>query len=174
MSRVQQTLVVCAASLLGSTVLGLGRGIPAVPSRAAAAPDVAVCEAAAEPGTAEIRWITQADARAFVGDARVAFVDCRSRDLFEEGHVAGSLHVPTEDAAPSETALAALRPMATVITYCDAGSSCQRSVRLASLLMQAGIADVRVLEGGMPEWLANGFPAESGSCRLCDDHGLPE
>lgn len=175
-SRIVQALVVAAAAVLGGVVLGLGRGWPEVTAQAAVTgQDVAVCEAAAEPGSPEIRWISQQEARALVGSPRVAFVDCRSsRDLFEAGHIAGSVHVPAEDGTPSKQDIEALRGSSTIITYCDAGSSCERSVRLASIFMQAGLSDVRVLEGGMPVWLANGFPAESGTCRLCDGHGPSE
>ena len=37
----------------------------------------------------------------------------------------------------------------------------------AMLLAEDGAHDVRVLRGGIPEWLSNDYPAESGPCRVC-------
>ena len=171
MPRTVQALMICAASLFGGLALAWGRGWPRVHARAEASHGVAACEAPApEPGAPAVRWISQEAARALVGDPSVAFVDCRTLQQFEEGHVAGSLHVPPAPGGPSAKALDALRAAATVITYCDAGGTCERSARMAALLTRAGLTDVRVLEGGMPAWLASGLPAESGTCRLCQDH----
>jgi rhodanese-related sulfurtransferase len=173
MSRTVQALMICAASLFGALLLAWGRGWPVVRARAAAPTDATVaCEAPeAEPGAPAVQWISQAAAQALVGDPSVAFVDCRTRTQFEQGHVAGSLHVPVgADGGPSAAALDALRAATTVVTYCDAGGTCERSARMATLLTRAGLRDVRVLEGGMPAWLASGLPAESGTCRLCQDH----
>lgn len=172
MPRTVQALMICAASLFGGLTLAWGRGWPVVRARVAASQAMAACEAPApEPGEPAVRWISQAAAQALVGDPTVAFVDCRTRAQFEQGHVAGSLHVPVVPAGPTAQALDALRAATTVVTYCDAGGTCERSAKMATLLSRAGLRDVRVLEGGMPAWLASGLPAESGTCRLCQDHG---
>ncbi len=187
MSRTVQALMICVASLLGGLTLAWARGWPVAPSRVTAIPaaeSAASCEASAEasaeagaeagaePGAPGIRWISQEEASARVGDPNVAFVDCRTRDLFEKGHIAGALHVPAEEAALTPKALEALHAATTIITYCDADTACERSVRMASVFTRSGLADVRVLQGGIPAWLAHGFPAQSGTCRLCQDHGL--
>lgn len=171
MPRTVQALMICAASLFAGLTLAWGRGWPAVHTRVAASQDVAACEAPEpEPGAPAVRWISQVDAQALVGDPTVAFVDCRTQAQFMEGHVAGSLHVPVVPTGPTAQALEALSAARTIITYCDAGGTCERSAKMATLLTRAGLRDVRVLEGGMPAWLASGLPAESGTCRLCQDH----
>ena len=171
MPRTVQALMICAASLFGGLTLAWARGWPVVHGPRTAAPGLAACEAPTpEPGAPAVRWISQQAARALVGDPSVAFVDCRTLAQFEEGHVAGSLHVPVSPGSPSAKALEALRAATTIVTYCDAGGTCERSAKMATLLTRAGLLDVRVLEGGMPAWLASGLPAESGTCRLCQDH----
>jgi rhodanese-related sulfurtransferase len=143
------------------TALAILRGLPAPPSRA----DDSVC-LAPEAGMPAVRWITRDDAEELHDETTVSFVDARSEDEYLNGHVTGAHHVPVDavEAVPGGT-LSELRATRTVIVYCDTSNSCARSTRLAGLLREAGLTDVRVLEGGMPEWMAAGYPAESGECR---------
>ena len=69
---------------------------------------------------------------------------------------------------PLDSALQQLAGVRTVIAYCDADQGCARSLQVASRLRHAGVSDVRVLEGGMPDWLQRGYPAESGACGQCE------
>ena len=46
-------------------------------------------------------------------------------------------------------------------------------MRLAERLKQLGVADARILRGGLPAWLAKGYPAESGICQLCPEQSEP-
>jgi rhodanese-related sulfurtransferase len=153
-------ILLVAAVVTGA--LAWARGLPSLgaPSAASAAH---ACSVPNDWVGFEIRWISQADALALAGDPEVAFVDCRPLELFVAGHVSGSLHVAADMASVAPELLARLRAATTVITYCDAESECERSLRMATLFQQSGLPDVRVLEGGMPQWLANGYPAESGN-----------
>jgi rhodanese-related sulfurtransferase len=138
-----------------------GTGDPDSSAGACAAPD---------SGGFHVQYITPDEAHALLGQPSVAFVDCRPRQDFEAGHVAGSVHVEAEASALAPTLLELARAAGTVVTYCDAQSECERSLRVATLLAQAGASDVRVLEGGMPAWLSQGFPAQSGMCDDCGAH----
>jgi len=170
MVLVRQVAILGAASLLGWAVMAVVHGVPTAPDPSLAGGEQpAACGVGEFDGAEEVRWITQAEARGLVGATGVTFIDCRPLDLFVEGHVSGSLHVPAESGTLAAEVLDNLRGAATVITYCDADTGCERSLRMASLLTAAGLPDVRVLEGGMPEWMRNGYPAESGTCRLCGD-----
>ena len=164
-TAIAEALRLSAVALLGTVVLALVSGVP-MPTPPEGA--VASCQAPGDAATDEILFISQENARELAHAPGVTFVDCRSEDEFAAGHVTGSLHVEPAVAAAPAPLLAALSGASTVITYCDADQQCERSLRVANLLRKAGVRDVRVLEGGMPGWLAHGFPAESGTCGECE------
>lgn len=153
--------VVAIAGMIG-VGLATVHGIPAPKPRAS--------EVACEAPVTEvpvIRWVSQAEARTWLDEPRVIFVDARSGEEFQAGHVAGAISAPVVDGTLREDVLTFVREARTVVAYCDTHDDCARSSRLAGLLAAAGIGDVRILEGGMPGWLANGYPAEAGTCRHC-------
>lgn len=175
-----QVLRICAVAGVLSLGLFAFHGLPTVASSSSGSGDSGACRAP-EPAAVDatgVRWISQEEARALVGDQNVVFIDCRPRTQFESGHVSGALHLelPAPEAAAAtqagvpETSLAPLRGARTVITYCDAHAHCAQSFQLAQRLSRAGLPDVRVLEDGMPVWLERGYPAESGACQQCDSY----
>ncbi|MFO0686472.1 MAG: rhodanese-like domain-containing protein [Sandaracinus sp.] len=115
----------------------------------------------------EIGWIEQNDARALVDDTEVVFVDARSLTDYEAGHIPNAIAMPMDTGAIEASTAALALGARTVVAYCDTNDDCASSRRLASLLAEDGARDVRVLRGGIPEWLSNDFPAESGPCRVC-------
>lgn len=155
--------VLLVGALLG-VALAVVRGVPDVEAMHAASPAACSAPVTARP---EIGWIAQSEARELIGDADVTFVDARPREAYEAGHVAGALSVPMTTGAIDARAIALVRGSRVVIAYDDTASECASSRRLAELLSEAGLADVRVLRGGMPEWLESGHPAEAGPCRVC-------
>lgn len=163
MSLLNQILRICAVSLaLGLVLLGL-RGVPRPGPPGG---EQAVCSAptAAEPAAP---WIALDEAHQLFGDPGVLFVDCRPRNEFRGGHIASAVSVPSDETEIGEDTISLLRAARIVIAYCDARSGCASSVRLASRLRELGIADVRILTGGLPAWLDKGYPAQSGACPLC-------
>lgn len=154
---------VLAVGLCLGAAAGLIRGFPAVAE--APGPEGACMPPVTDEPT--VRWIGVEEAAALQGSPDVAFVDARDRERFLEGHVSGALSAPMGLGVVDEELVDALRGSRTVVTYDDTSEECARSTRLASLLVSEGIRDVRVMEGGMPEWLAGGYPAEAGTCRLC-------
>ncbi len=115
----------------------------------------------------EIGWIEQDDALALLDDVDVVFVDARSAADYETGHVPNAIAMPMDTGAIDESTASLVRGARSVITYCDTSGECAQSRRLALLLAEDGAHDVRVLRGGIPEWLSNDYPAESGPCRVC-------
>lgn len=159
-------LLAVAAAL--SAVLVAVRGVPQLrAARAEGGTGAGTC-AAPDSGGFHVQFISAEEAHALLGQPSVAFVDCRPRQEFEEGHVAGSVHAEAEASDLGPALLQLARAAGTVVTYCDAQAECERSLRVATLLAQAGASDVRVLEGGMPAWLSEGFPAQSGMCEDCE------
>jgi rhodanese-related sulfurtransferase len=99
------------------------------------------------------------------------FVDCRPSDQYQAGHISGALSMPSDKELPG-SALAQLHSAQTIVAYCDARGGCESSQRLAARLRELGLHDVRILKDGLPGWLQEGYPAESGPCRLCTESTL--
>jgi rhodanese-related sulfurtransferase len=165
-SRPRVVIVEALRVLVVGACLGIGYGVVAgVPgiddfrAVASCAPPVAT-----HP---EIGWIEQAEARALVDDVDVVFVDARSTAEYESGHVPNAIAMPMDTGAIDEATASLVRGARSVIAYCDTSGECANSRRLAMLLSEDGAHEVRVLRGGIPEWLSNDYPAESGPCRVC-------
>lgn len=167
MSLANQVLRICAVSLGVGVILLLIRGVPQAQQPAAGA----VCSA---PLTFDVppRWIEPLDARALIGDPGAVFVDCRSRQEYQAGHIASALSVPSDQESIPDPIARMLAAARVIVTYCDAHSGCESSHRLAARLGELGYHDVRILKDGMPGWIQRGFPAESGACHICGETSL--
>lgn len=90
----------------------------------------------------------------------VLFVDARSQDDYERGHIVGAVSLPLgqfDEKIESFLSKHALdQPM---VTYCS-GRTCEDSHNLARLLLEAGFTDIRVFIDGFPGWEAEGHPIE--------------
>ncbi len=90
-------------------------------------------------------------------------VDARPRPAWEEGHLPGALPLALGDfAAQIEPFQVRVPTGATVVVYCS-GSGCPDSFDLARRLLQSGYQDVRVFEGGYPEWRDAALPVTRGA-----------
>ena len=100
-------------------------------------------------------------------DAKQAvIIDARSAANFSDGHIAGALTLPLEEARknpahPLKSLKVKLPTDATIIAYCN-GFSCHDSMDLGKILMRAGYASVYIFEGGFPEWHDAGYPVAKG------------
>ena len=87
-------------------------------------------------------------------------VDARPAELYAREHISGALSLPLLNL---EESLATFRHTVsvdrTIVTYCS-GYGCQDSFDLAMQLILAGYQDVRIYEGGLPEWQAAKLPVE--------------
>lgn len=94
-------------------------------------------------------------------DGGTIFLDARSEDAFNEGHITGATSFPVfmfEEKI--ESFYQTTPPSTPVITYCS-GRECQDSHELAQLLMDIGYSEVHVFIDGYPAWLDMGFPVEA-------------
>jgi rhodanese-related sulfurtransferase len=90
---------------------------------------------------------------------RPLVIDVRSAEEFRAGHLPDAQHIPIDEL---ERRLAELPPDRPIVTYCTMqhrGRS--RGEQAAALLRQSGF-DARVLEGGLPAWMANHQPIAGG------------
>jgi len=118
----------------------------------------------ADPQPAEERKLQEIDsvtwAKEIYDKGHVLFVDARSQNNYEQGHIPGAVSLPLgqfDQMIESFLSKHALdEPM---VTYCS-GRTCEDSHHLARLLLEAGFTDVRVFIDGFPGWEAEGYPVE--------------
>ncbi len=91
-------------------------------------------------------------------EENVALLDVRTREEYEEGHVAGAAWAPGGQAVQATDEYIAVRA-ARVVLVCD-GSG--RSIMTAAWLKRMGLPEVSALTGGLPAWKAAGGAVETG------------
>jgi thiosulfate/3-mercaptopyruvate sulfurtransferase len=113
--------------------------------------------------------------------SRVFEVGCGAADAYAAGHIPGAgyldttwfEHGPLWNKVPDmelERVLLAhgIRHDVTVVLY---GRNVLAAARVAHLLLYAGVADVRLLDGGFAAWQRAGLPLEQGLKRPCPAAG---
>lgn len=102
-----------------------------------------------------------AEVRELVGAGALP-VDARDASLYLDGHLPEALSLPLGEI---ESALPGFQRRVdvgkTLIIYCN-GYGCPDSFDLGVYLLKAGYRDVRVYEGGLPEWRDAGLPVVKG------------
>ena len=79
-------------------------------------------------------------------------VDARSPELFASAHIQDAMSLPLVEIDKALEAFVSEGDRdRTLVTYCS-GFGCPDSFDLGVLLIEAGYRDVRVFEGGFPEW----------------------
>ncbi|WP_242908754.1 rhodanese-like domain-containing protein [Actinomadura terrae] len=91
------------------------------------------------------------------GASGIVVVDTRSRESWDQGHVAGAVHLPTAEIAERA---GELPPDATVVVYCW-GPACNGAVKAALGFARLGHR-VKEMIGGFEYWAREGFPVEDG------------
>lgn len=90
------------------------------------------------------------------GSSDTLFVDARSEEEFQRGHIEGSLNTPYLHAEfTSAEILARLRPYKTVIIYCNTKDD-HLSKLMSADLVQVGVGGAAYLQGGFPAWVTAG------------------
>ncbi len=93
-------------------------------------------------------------------NGNVLFVDARSSDNYEDGHIPGAISLPVGQFDEQiESFLNQHPPDALIVTYCS-GRTCEDSHDLAQFLSDAGFTNVRIFIDGFPGWKAEGYPVE--------------
>jgi thiosulfate/3-mercaptopyruvate sulfurtransferase len=120
--------------------------------------------AAAQAGPASPARISQAEFKALLASKSVAAIDVRREQDFRDGHIPGAVSLPLagflEDPGRYAAAVDRLRASKyPLVAYC-ACSGDTSSFRLAGLLQERGVTDVRVLTGGWADWVNAGNRVE--------------
>lgn len=100
------------------------------------------------------------EARALHSVQGAVFIDARSDDDYQAGHIAGAINLPWADFDNRQAeALTDVSPDAFIVVYCD-GESCSLSHEVANALIALGFNNVRVLVNGWSVWKKAGLPTE--------------
>jgi len=95
------------------------------------------------------------------------FLDARSEESYELGHIKGARSLPWDGFERCfEEVLGDLDQNVFIITYCD-GKGCNLGEDVALALFDKGYVNVYVLEGGWSVWQQNNLPVERGSASSC-------
>ncbi len=172
MTTVSQMAVLAVAGVavgLGANALSPHPATLAQPVISAAEAGGGTCgsaPAAPAPPTWRPARISVAEAKGFCDACLAGFVDARGAHEYAHGHVANAVHLPPAGHPDEAAVVAKLKGFPLVIVY-DGEWSCQVADDVAARLRRAGLADVRVLQGAWPAWVAAKAPAEVGSCGVC-------
>ncbi len=88
-----------------------------------------------------------------------AFVDVRTSELWEAGHIPGAHFLELFDAFDKSSLLKIAGKDDEIVIYC-AGPSCKRSSKGCAKAVSWGFTKVQYFRGGFPEWLAAGYPSD--------------
>jgi rhodanese-related sulfurtransferase len=154
-------LLLMASAGLAFLVNGLSpRGIPLM-GQWHAASGVVTADSDAAAVWMEFEIPDPEMAKAVFDKGKAIFIDVRSRDRYDEGHIPGALSLPLSEFDARADALSAEIPrQRPIVTYCS-GRLCQDSHTAAQMLMERGFENVVVFIDGYPGWIEHGYPAEA-------------
>jgi len=105
----------------------------------------------------DIAEISVDEAYDFYNNEDCIFVDVRSQDGYDNGHIQGAVNIPLGELEGRLEELPADKP---IIVYCS-GSSCNLSGQAAEILVKNGFRQVYDVSGkGIIEWKQKGYPME--------------
>jgi len=82
-------------------------------------------------------------------------LDVRTIEEYNSGHIETAIHIPVTEIGDRLNELPKDRP---IIVYCN-GSSCARSGRAATILLENGFKEIYdLVGGGITEWGKKGYP----------------
>jgi rhodanese-related sulfurtransferase len=111
--------------------------------------------------------VSLADAEGMYYAHSAVFLDARSPELYDEGHIQGALNLPWENSPWEEQGVRFAETLrdfpveTTFVTYCD-GEGCSLSRELAMAMLERGYNEVRVLVNGWTLWQNKRLPVDIG------------
>ncbi len=104
---------------------------------------------------AKNREVSVADAYQLYQDG-VYFLDVRTPIEYQSGHVPGATLIPLDELGQRAGELPVGEP---ILIYCRSGN---RSLEAMNLLGSIGFMNLSSMNGGMQEWVIDGYPIEGG------------
>ena len=109
--------------------------------------------------SASARRIKRDEALKLVNAGKAVFVDVRSKQSYDAGHIKGALSIPGSQIKSRFRELPAGK---TIITYCACVEEHSAAVAVV-VLSQYGFKNAGALVGGWNEWTANRLPTAKNS-----------
>jgi rhodanese-related sulfurtransferase len=164
--------VLAAGAILGIAVNAVHpRGVRFGSAAAAAARCVQPGAEAAGAGVAAapaVEVLSLSQVAHLCGDPRALVADARSSREFEQGHVAGAIHLPCASSrGEASAALDLLADKDTLVVY---GNGTGDALPVADEMRRRGGRPgvrIAVLAGGFPAWSQAGLACSSGPCADC-------
>jgi len=97
---------------------------------------------------------------ALAADPELRIIDVRTTGEFESAHIAGAYNVPLDQLADHSAELSSVKQ--TIVLVCQSGA---RAGKAEETLRQAGLTNMRLLEGGMGAWSGAGLPVRVTKAR---------
>ena len=110
---------------------------------------------------AAARRITRADAQQLVKEGKAVYVDVRSKETYDKGHIKGAISLPGSQLIARMNEIPAGKM---AITYCACVEEHTAAVAVVKL-NRAGNRNVAALVGGWNEWIEKGLPIEKSSTK---------
>jgi rhodanese-related sulfurtransferase len=109
-----------------------------------------------------IKEIDILDAKELLDKNKAIFIDARTPELYEKGHIPGAVNWPVDEFDQHLNEFKDSIPQdQPVLSYCK-GPTCDESTHLANNLNIEGWKKVYLFTGGIEEWTAYGFPTVTG------------
>lgn len=105
-----------------------------------------------------IKQINTTELTLLVNRENAVVLDIRPLKDFNQGHIAGAVHLDAEKAKQKQFSQIEKHKSDPIIVVCAAGMTAQT---VASLLNKEGFGKVNVLSGGMGSWQAASLPTAS-------------
>lgn len=151
-----EAVVICAVAMAIGLSLNYRMVMNAFSGKTVAAPPVKAEQVAVAefPEPAELEEVQELLAEGAL------LIDARHVEDYRQSHLAGAVSLPLGEV---QQRLEAFRqevpPERVLIAYCN-GYGCPDSFDLGIILLEKGFTQVRVFEGGYPEWRDAGLPLE--------------
>jgi len=102
------------------------------------------------------------EAESLFKQGKATFIDARSGEEYDAGHIKGAVSLPYKEAdSKFVEVMSGISEERAIITYCD-GQTCELSTELALFLRDTGYKNVKILSNGWTVWKQKGLPVETG------------
>ena len=102
------------------------------------------------------------EAKSFFDSGEAVFIDARMDNFYRDEHIEGALNLPYYDFSTVYDEISKkINKTDLIITYCSE-VDCELSQAVAKKLKLNGYTNIKVMVGGLEEWIIEGFPTVYG------------